>query len=304
MNPIELRELELFVAVAEELSFAKAARRVHLSQPPLSRHIQNLERKLSVTLLLRTTRTVQLTAQGAIFLDDARLVLRQADRALAAVRQAREGQLERVNIGFVGALLDDGMIAFLRRFREQHPTCQVRLYDMQSPELITAVRDHVIDGAFLGTVPTKLPAGFHSVAWKRPSLRVVMGSTHPLASRQQLDLKDLADESWVMISRRIAPAFHQHVNNLCSQEGFRPRVTHESESQPVILAMVAVEDAISLVPETVSKHSYPGVVFRPLHHPEVMLNYAFVCRADSESAPLKELVKGLKRRSAAKAAEC
>jgi DNA-binding transcriptional LysR family regulator len=127
MNRPSLWELECFVAVAEELHFSKAAKRLHLSQPPLTRQIQSLERKLEVQLLRRKTRTVELTLPGELFLADAREILNHLDRASFAANQSGGGETERLRLGFLSSLLGPDLIRVLRSFRDERPTCQVEL---------------------------------------------------------------------------------------------------------------------------------------------------------------------------------
>ena len=294
MNQPEIRELECFVAVAEELSFSKAARRIHLSQPPLSRHIRNLEDKLGVQLLKRSTRRVELTAAGTLFLEDIRSVLRQINRATDSLRQAGSGPLSRLDIGFVAYLLESGMMRHLQRLRENRPECRIRLYDRTAPDLIEAVRSNEIDGAFIGTIPKKLPGTIQAVIWERAALRIAISKYHPLAAQKKLSIRDLKNESWIMIARKAAPAFHDIFLQLCTNEGFRPKITYESESPHVISAMVAVGEGISLVTETPLERSFSDLRCIPLDGPQSILNYGFIFRADRNSAPLRALVEIVK----------
>lgn len=294
MSRPDIRELECFVAVAEELSFAKASLRLHLSQPPLSRHIQKLESKLQTTLLNRNTRTVELTAQGTIFLEDARHLLRHLDRAVdTAQRAANEGS-QVLNIGFVGAMLEGDMIDVLRNFRERNPRCQVRLHDMNGPELVKALEDRLIDGAFLGTNPPRLPRELKTVLWKSEGLTVAIPEDHRLSKNKAVNLIDLADENWVMIARSAAPTYYRYFQQLCSDEGFRPKIVQESPRVPAILAMVATGGVITMLYKSTAK-PIPHVVFLPLKTPRTSVQHAFVFRSIDDSGVLKELLKELKK---------
>lgn len=283
------------MAVAEELSFAKAATRLHLSQPPLSRHIQKLEARLGVMLLHRNTRTVELTASGVVFLEDARFLLRHLDRAVDTVQRVTSEGAEVLNIGFVGAMLEEDMIEVLRGFRARHPRCQVRLHDMSGPELVAALGDRLIDGAFVGANPPRLPRELKTVLWKKDGFTVAVSVDHPLAKRKAVDLSDLIEESWVVIARGSAPTFHRHFLQLCSETGFRPRIVQESPRMAAILAMVATGGMITMLYESTAR-PIPQVIFLKLRKPNTFVQHSFVYRAADESAALKDLVQGLRNR--------
>src|ERR1700733_9231021 len=150
MDRISIRELEYFVAVAEELSFSRAAARLHLSQPPLSRHIQALESKLGTSLLKRDTQTVSLTEPGALLLADGRSILRQLDRAAEAVQRTSKGEVERLELGFTPSALDNRLSRVLYEFRHSHPQVQLRMRELDSPQLMEALQEETLDGAFVG----------------------------------------------------------------------------------------------------------------------------------------------------------
>lgn len=301
MSRPDIRELECFVAVAEELSFAKASRRIHLSQPPLSRHIQKLESKLGVSLLRRNTRIVELTAEGAVFLEDARFLLRHLDRAVDTVKRAHSKGHQVLNFGFVGAMLEGDMIEMLRDFRAKTPGCQIRLHDMNGPELVIALGDRLIDGAFIGTKPPALPREMTMFIWKSETLTVALPEEHRLAQQKTVDLQDLAEENWVMIERNAAPTYYRHFQNLCAGEGFRPKIILESPKIPAILAMVAAGEAVTMLYESTAR-SVPHVVFLPLRKPKAEIEHAFVFRAANESAMLREFVKTLPHKDRRKTA--
>ena len=159
MDRISIRELEYFVAVAEELSFSRAATRLHLSQPPLSRHIKALEDKLGVPLLKRDTQKVSLTRPGALLLADGRSILRQLDRAAEAVQRTSKGEVERLELGFTPSALDERLSRFLYEFRHSHPQVQLRMRELDSPQLMEALQEETLDGAFVGNVAEQMPRG-------------------------------------------------------------------------------------------------------------------------------------------------
>lgn len=290
MNRASTYELECFVAVAEELNFSRAARRLHLSQPPLSRQIQSLENRLGVRLLERSTRRVTLTPAGVLYLEDARQILLRLDSAGAAVHRAASGEISRLRLAFVGALLDEKLVRLLKTFRQAHPECQMHLTDLSPAEQWEAVQSGAVDGAFIGAPPRKPGRGITLVIWKREPLRLALPAAHPLVMRPRIRLQDLK-ENWVMVSRTAAPAFRRQFDQLCAAASLRPRIVQESDRAAAVLTMVAAEQGISLLPESVSSWLPQAVVFRPLHGKQPLLEHAFACRTDPANPSLAAFLK-------------
>ena len=291
MNRASIRELECFVAVAEELNFSRAARRLHISQPPLTRQIQSLEEKLALQLFERSTRAVSLTPAGALYLEDARGILMRLDGATEAARRAVTGESSRLRLAFIGALLDEGLVRLLQVFRESHPQCQIHLSDLSAAAQLEALEAGQVDGAFIGAPPQGLPKDIASVIWKREPLLIAMPEGHALAASKSLSFSMLKPESWVMISRNAAPAFRQQFDELCSGADFNPRVVQESDRVAAVLTMVAAGQGISLLPEAVSRLIREGVAFRPVKGVRAELAHTFVYRNHKAEATVADFVK-------------
>ena len=283
MNRAAIYELECFVAVAEELSFSRAARRLHMSQPPLSRQIKSLEEKLGVRLLNRNTRSVTLTSAGALYLQDIRQILTRLDAATASVRRAGTGEISRLNLAFVGVLLEENMAGVLQSFRKRHPQCQIHLTDLPPAAQLNALQVGQVDGAFIGAAPHKLNKGLSAVIWKREPLLIALPEGHAFAAAKSVSLSALKNENWVMVARTAAPAYRRQFDRLCMDTGIHPQVVQESERVPAVLTMIAAQQGISLLPEAVSRLVHPGVVFRAVKGRVPMLEHAFVYRAHKEN---------------------
>lgn len=294
-NRAAIFELECFVAVAEELNFSKAARRLHISQPPLSRQIQSLEAKLGVRLLDRNTRRVTLTSAGALYLEDARQILTRLDAAAASAHRAARGESSRLRLAFVGALLDESLVGILKAFREIHPHCQIHLNDFSPAEQLEALNAGRVDGAFIGAAPRHLHRNFTSVIWKHEPLRIALPEKHPLTKAKSLTVAALKNENWVMVSRTAASAFRAQFDRWCAMAGMRPRVVQESERVAAVLTMIAAEQGISLLPESVSRLVHPGVLFRKISGTTPMLEHAFAYRSREKNPLIADLLKLLKR---------
>lgn len=301
MNRVGIYELECFIAVAEELNFSRAARRLHMSQPPLSRQIQALEEKLGVRLLNRNTRSVTLTSAGMLYLQDARQILTRLDAATASVRRAGTGETLLLKLAFIGVLLEEDMVSVLQSFQKLHPRCQIHLTDLPPAAQMNALQSGQVDGAFIGAAPIKLNKGLSSVVWKREPLLIALPKNHPLATTTKIPLSALKNESWVMVTRTSAPSYRRQFDRLCMDAGIQPRVVQESERVPAVLTMIAAQQGISLLPEAVSRLVHPGVTFRSIKGPVPLLEHAFVYRADKENQLISEFLNLLvKARSSKK----
>jgi len=295
MNRAAVHELECFVAVAEELNFSRAARRLHLSQPPLSRQIRALEEKLGLRLLERNTRAVSLTPAGALYLEDARAILTRLDSAADSARRAVSGEAARLRLAFVGALLDEGLVRLLQAFRKRHPHCQIHLTDLSPADQLEALRSGQVDGAFIGAAPSKPIKGIATTVWKREPLLIALPERHPLASHGKLSLGQLKSEGWVMVSRNAAPAFRQQFDSLCAAAKFRPKVVQESDRVAAVLTMIAVEQGISMLPEALARLVPTGVAFREIAGRKIQLDHAFAFRSANKASVVGDFLELLGR---------
>ena len=296
MDRPSVRELECFVAVAEELHFSKAAKRLHMSQPPLSRQIQSLERKLGVQLLKRKTRMVELTTPGRSFLNDARETLHRLDRAMITVQRMQQGENERLRLGFIGYLLAPDLMEVLRAFRKARPQCQVELVDMEPGDQLTDIREGKLDGGFFGIGPAEPLWDLKLFNWKTVPLVIVLPEDHRLAHKScRLTLASLKEENWVMISRSRAAPFRGLVDELCLGAGFLPRIVQESDSVQAVMAMVAAGTGIAIASETLTQMIDRGLAYRALASRNAVLRRNFVWKSDVNSEALRVFNSVLRR---------
>lgn len=287
-----LRELECFLAVAEELSFTRAARRLHLAQPPLSRHIRALEDKIGARLFDRQTRAVALTPAGRAFHEESRGLLAQLIRAGETARRAAQGEETRLRLGFVSAVLGSEIVRVLRHFREAHSTVQILLQDLPPAEQMRLVAEGRLDAGFVGLLPAERATGLRFVPWFRERLLVFVPSGHPLAGRSRVDLAALRGERFVAVSSEAAPAFSALVHDLCRQAGFRPRIILESARAQAVAVMVAAGSGIAILPESLRDFagiSAPGIALRG--SPEI--THVFARPAAPPSPAMKNLLEAL-----------
>lgn len=289
-----LRELECFIAVAEELSFTRAAHRLHLAQPPLSRHVRTLEEKLGVRLFERTRHTVRLTAAGGLFFEETRGILPQLVRAGEMTKRSGQGELSRLRIGFVSAVLSPEMIEAFRRFRTRHPPIQIMLQDLPPAEQLRAISRGALDGGFVGLAPSERAPGVRYRAWSSESLACFVPSGHRLAARDRIALRELAGEPLVAVSSEGAPAFSAFVHAHCRAAGFRPRIVLESSRAQAVAVMVAAGSGIALLPESLQRFVGQAAVVLPLVKPPRIV-HVFAHPLGHLAAPLKALLELLPR---------
>jgi DNA-binding transcriptional LysR family regulator len=285
---VELRHLRYFVAVAEELHFGRAAVRLHIAQPPLSRQIRDLEQEVGVELFARGTRGVELTAAGRAFLVEVRQVLAQAERALRAAQRAGRGEVGRLRVGFVEAATYSGILAeVLGVFRQEIPEVSLGLFEMDSLGQAEALREGRIE---VGIVHSPPPDAHRWLRVERvidDGLVAALPRAHPLAARRQLALGDLAAEPFVLPPRFTGPTLYDHLIAACRSAGFSPRVVQEAAGWSTLAALVAAGVGVSFAPQSIAQVERPGVTYRTVRGLSVDMGMSAVWRQGEES-PVRE----------------
>ena len=272
MNAPELRQLRHFIAVAERLHFGRAAAALHISQPPLSRSIRDLEQRVGATLLARTRRRVELTPAGARFLEEAKRVLAQLERAVLEVGSMAAGDGGRLRLGFV-SLADYGMLpGLLKAYKAARPGVSLALREMLSPEQAAALAGGELDFGLL--LPPVSGADLEHIVVQRERFLAALPSRHRLArARGRIAVRELAAESFVMAPREIAPGLHDIIVALAARAGFAPRVAQEAIQMQTVVSLVSSGLGVALVPSSVANLGRRGVVYREIAdaHPRLDL---------------------------------
>lgn len=292
-----MRELECFTAVAKELSFTRAAEKLRLAQPPLSRHIRALEDRLGTRLFDRSGRKVALTAAGAVFYEETRTVVSQLLRAGETTRRFAAGQTERLRLGFVSAVLGPELVTALRTFRERHPKVQLSVQDMAPAEQLAALRHGSLDGGFIGLAPTERMVGVQFVPWRREPLAAFVPFGHPLADRRSIGLDALAGEALVAVSSEAAPAFAGWLRRVCGEAGFRPRIVLESPRAQAVAVMVAAGNGIALLPASLGRVVGDAAAVVPIRRCPA-IQHVFARPAGSPAPAMRKFMDTLSGRSA------
>jgi len=269
---MELRHLKYFVAVAEEAHFGRAARRLFISQPPLSRQIRDLEEEVGVVLLERGRDGVRLTDAGRQFLEGARQTLVQAERTVALAKNAAEGKSGFLSIGYIPTG-DLGVIPkVLLPFRKRYPRIELELRSLAVMPQIEELRRERIHLGFL-RLPVHAPdlriEHVHS-----ESLLVALQEGHPLSRRSRVSLSQLASEDFLVFPRRLAPTYYDEIISFFRKAGFSPKIGHEVESLQTQLALVSAGLGFALLPASVREIRRSGVVYRDLAEPFLKVDMA------------------------------
>jgi DNA-binding transcriptional LysR family regulator len=280
----ELRHLRYFVAVAEELNFSRAARRLQMAQPPLSVAIRQLEQELGVELFLRSSREVKLTEAGLTLLEGARRTLTEAERALSAARRAAAGELGSLRLAFSWSARFETLPALGRAFRAERPDVTLLSEEMWNARMPSALRTGSVDVAV--SLCPEIAGELAYEPIRRERVVALLGEQHALADEHAISLSALADEDFVLFPRELAPRLHDMFVGLCRSAGFEPRIRSESFHAGWDLGVLSELSLVAIVPESVGRELPSGVVAVELSEPEQQLETNLVWRADDPSATM------------------
>jgi DNA-binding transcriptional LysR family regulator len=290
---MELRHLRYFVAVAEALSFTKAAERLHLAQPSLTRQIKDLEAEISVPLFDRASKRISLTQEGESFLVDVRRLLAECTQSVQSVQRLSRGEASQLNIGYVANVYHDLLPATLGAFRKACPRTALNLFDMTPAEQYGALDERKID---LGFVYLRARPIGKDLQWTSIGHDVVMaavGARSPLARKAKLDLKDLEPLFFVGMSEKTYPGAHEWLIHACREAGFTPRILQDADREPAVISFVAAGLGVALLPQQIKRLPHEGVTFLPLRRPLTAESWA-VWKGTNGSACLKQYLQIVK----------
>jgi DNA-binding transcriptional LysR family regulator len=288
---MELRHLRYFVGVAEVQHFGRAAERLHVAQPALSRQIQDLEREIGFLLFERLPRGVRLSAAGTVFLGDARRILQDVDEAKRRAEAIALGKAGTLRIGIATALSWHGMVVnSFREFRRRQPDVELVVHHLLSVHQIDAVVSGRLDAGFAATIePWHKDLAHRQFAQERLLLAVPKG--HPLTKRKRIRLRDLREMPFVWFQRWANPAVYDDLMRACARGGLNaPRIVQEATDRDTQLGLVLCGIGITWQTESIRWHCPRGIVLLPVVDMRIRVPYNLIWKKDNASPVLQGFV--------------
>jgi len=286
---MELKHLTSFLAVAERLSFIRAAEHLHLSQPALSSQIQHLEEELGVTLLYRNRRVVRLTPEGEIFVEEARATLARADQAIERVRKVAQGEVGHLRIAFVSSVAIEIVPGIVTAVRNKLPNVSLDLRNMRSSLQVQELLNGTVDIGFV-RLPLVHDDLSLQVAHREPFV-IVLPKGHALAKRPRVRLADLKREPFVAYGRHWAPGFFDSIVRLCSDAGFTPNIVQETGEMYTAIALVAAGVGVAILPRSIVLAQRANIAVKPLPATLGLSEIAIATRKDHDTPLLRSFLK-------------
>lgn len=281
---IELRQFRQFIAVAEELSFRRAAERLNMAQPPLTATIKRIEDEVGAVLIERTNRIERLTEAGRVFLDEARKTVNQAERAMLAAQRAGAGLSGTLRVTFVASAAREILPSILLRFREHYPAVKLELREAMTAQQLASLANNESD---LGIVipPLQDAENLKIEVIARNRLVAALPEGHPLGKADQITLADMSQESWILFAARQGPGLHRIIHAACAKAGFSPVIGQEAPQMDTIASLVAGGMGVALVSRALAIGGRKGVAFRELGGPGTPVEFELAI-AYAHSSPV------------------
>ena len=288
---MELRHLRYFVAVGEEQHYGRAAKRLGIAQPALSRQIQDLEKELGFTLFDRLPRAVKLSAAGKLFLSDARRILLEVEEAKLRAERVATGKAGTLRIGFVEALSWHGVVPdSFRRFRHRQPDAELELHPMLSNQQMDAVRSGKLDAGFIFSL--EVPEGdVAQLLVAKCRLMLAAPKGHALTRSKRVRLRDLCDVPLIWLHRWVNPVYYDRIMRACMQGGLQsPLIVQHAVDHASILSLVSCRLGAAFVSETARWQCPRGVTLLSVDDLEFPVPFYLIWRKDDQSALLQRFV--------------
>ncbi len=286
---MELHDLRYFVAVAEDLHFGRAAERLHMTQPALSRQIQALEAEIDVQLSQRTKRSVKLTIAGQAFFEEAKQILCHTEQAIQTTQRVARGEVGQLRLSFTASALRTVLPEIVRVFRAHYPDVQLTMNERCTQDQVVAFENHQVDVGFLYPPVDEKLLALQPIAdevWI-----IALPKEHHLADQASLTLSELANEAFILHPRQEGTAFYDQIVRLCEQAGFSPNVVQEVETSQTRVGLVAAEMGITFVPEHLQNVGDGNVIYRRLQGAAPQLQLAIARRRDNFSPIVQQFLQ-------------
>jgi DNA-binding transcriptional LysR family regulator len=289
-DQISLRQLRCFVAVADQLHFRRAAEKLHMSQPPLTQRIRDMERDLKIELFRRSGNKVELTDAGRMVLKAAKETLAQAEGVYEAAQRAARGECGQVKVGLTTtALFFDSIQQAMQIFQKEHPGISLELTDIGSGLALECLKQRTFDVGLLRAFPASPWPACEEIVLCRDKLMLVLPAGHPQAHAKKIPLSTMVDEKFIALSCKRGTAIHSQVMYLWERSGLKPRVAQEASHGPAIMALVAGGLGYSILPSSFQAVRFERVIWKAIETDdrwtESSLNLVFYKDTLRERAP-------------------
>ena len=289
---MELRHLRYFVAVAEELNFTRAAKKLHINQPPLSAQIRKLENELGTQLFRRLTRGIELTDAGKLLLEQARIILKQVDEATVGVRRRGRGETGRIIVGSSGAIFHPLVVRALHESKTRYPNLTIagEVEVTNTAMLLAWLRTGRVDLCLI-SVPVEDSEGLAIEPLVEEDCVIALPKEHALANSSSAPLESLSKDNFVLFSRAFSPALYDFVMAACERAGFKPKVDQEVPQIVNVIPIIAAGFGVSIIPRSFSEIRFAGIKYIEIDGAAPRSSLALVYRRDERSAAIKNAIK-------------
>ena len=282
---LDLKQIKYFVAVAEAGSISQAASILHISQPPLTRQIQQLEDSLHVLLVARKPKGIELTLAGQAFLVEAKNILSLIDQATRRVRQVAEGRLGRLDVGIFGSAIYGIIPEIIRTFRSERPDVEIVLHNMARTAQIKALRERRLTVGF-----NRFFSDEPDLKWERvhsENMYLALYKEHPFASKKTISLKEIADEPLILYPKTARPSFIDYLLKIFHKEGISPNTAYEVDDVNTAIALASSGMGLSIVTESACNLKLPNIFYVPLEFADINpFDLEVIYRKDDDSTLL------------------
>ncbi|MGD1899867.1 MAG: LysR family transcriptional regulator [Phormidesmis sp.] len=286
---MDFRQIQYFIAIAEDLHFNRAADRLQITQPALSKQIASLEKMLGVQLLFRTKRTVELTHAGQTFLRQARQLVHQREKAIEITRRTGSGDIGHLTISFTKTATQTVLPSLLRQFLQRYPKVEIDMIELATEAQVAALNQNAVDLAFLHPPIDQRGLQVHPIL--KESFVAVLPLDHSLGQRSAVSIEALANEPLIIHPRKEGPALYDGFLQVCQASGFQPKIIKESISLQTRLCFVAAGIGITFVSDRFQSLVGKNVICRPLKNCPVFLEFGAAWRQRSTNPALLNATK-------------
>lgn len=289
---MELRHLRYFTTLAEELHYGRAAERLYIAQPALSKQIVSLERELGVTLFDRSRRRVELTPSGRLLLPEAQRLVELSTRLAQSARRVRDGLVGTLRLAYTGPVAESALPELLGLHHRLYPDTIISLREATTQVVLDDVRDGVFDAAFLRWINDDTDLELVKVKVEPAVLAVP--DEHPFAARERIRFAELRGQPLVMMTRDVEPQLYEHALVLCARAGFSPSTVHEADSVQTTLSMVASGLGLAVVTSSAQLTTRAGIRYLPLVEPTPSVTLYLAHRKDHISPSLAAFLRSVR----------